>query len=699
MEAFFILYILHTLAKIHFLLLKYIYYILTTFLIFSCNKTNNSNLIENSDSLDSLSIYLANTQNENTPNANRLKSNDKAFKLLKGQKNTSYSRDQLFNVAKFYYENKLDFQFKSSVFILIENSKKEKDLKLLAKTYNLLGNHYINLSKNDSAYYYLIKSEKLFIKEKDSILLGKNYIDKAFVQLYENDYSGCEQSSITALNFLKRNSDKQLEYDAYNLIGISANELKSYENAIDYHNKALTIVVQNNIISKFHYEASSKNNIGVVYQNINKHKKAIEIFKSALKEENLLTDNPSLYAIITDNLAYSKFKTKDFTSLPSLFYESLSIREKYQMYSGIIANKIHLSEFYSFKKDTIMSQSFAIEALNLAKKTKISGDMLASLLQLSLVEHKNSVKYSKEYIKISDSIQLEERKSKDKFARIAFETDEIILEKDKLAEQNRSLLYFFVGTLFVGLLLFVIRTQRAKNRELVLKQQQQKANEDIYNLMISQQATIEESREKEKKRIAQELHDGVLGRLFGARLNLDSLNRFTDEEAIANRFNYLNELKNIEQDIREISHDLNREKYVLINNFVAIVNNLVEEQKNAFSPVVTCTIDEKIKWDQIANTMKINLYRMLQESLQNCNKYANASKIDILFELKEDWIYFSVADNGIGFDVKSKKKGIGLQNMISRTTECNGQLDVSSQKGSGTTIQIKLPLFEQKADH
>jgi hypothetical protein len=104
----------------------------------------------------------------------------------------------------------------------------------------------------------------------------------------------------------------------------------------------------------------------------------------------------------------------------------------------------------------------------------------------------------KEYIKISDSIQLEERKSKDKFARIAFETDEIILEKDKLAEQNRSLLYFFVGSLFVGLLLFVIRTQRAKNRELLLKQQQQKANEDIYNLMISQQATIEESRTKEK---------------------------------------------------------------------------------------------------------------------------------------------------------------------------------------------------------
>lgn len=74
----------------------------------------------------------------------------------------------------------------------------------------------------------------------------------------------------------------------------------------------------------------------------------------------------------------------------------------------------------------------------------------------------------------------------------------------------------------------------------------------------------------------------MLGRLFGARLNLDSLNRFNDEDSVNSRFNYLAELKNIEQDIREISHDLNREKYVLINNFVAIVSNLLEEQANSF---------------------------------------------------------------------------------------------------------------------
>ncbi|NHM05994.1 sensor histidine kinase [Flavobacterium sp. CYK-4] len=309
-----------------------------------------------------------------------------------------------------------------------------------------------------------------------------------------------------------------------------------------------------------------------------------------------------------------------------------------------------------------------------------------------MVEHKDAAQYSKEYIKISDSLQKEERKAKDKFARIAFETDEIIQQKDKLTEQNRTLLYFFIGTLFLGILLFVIRTQRAKNRELLLKQQQQKVNEEIYNLMISQQATIEENRVKEKKRIAQELHDGVLGRLFGARLNLDSLNRFSDEESINNRFNYLNELKNIEQDIREISHDLNREKYVLINNFVAIVSNLLEEQSSSFDPILTSSLDESIKWDKVANTVKINLYRILQESLQNINKYANAKHITVEFKNQDNHILLTITDDGDGFDVNTKKRGIGLQNMQSRVAECEGTFEIKSKKGKGTQTTVSVPM-------
>ena len=183
----------------------------------------------------------------------------------------------------------------------------------------------------------------------------------------------------------------------------------------------------------------------------------------------------------------------------------------------------------------------------------------------------------------------------DKFTRIEYETDEIKGENTDLVTQNRNLLYFFSILTILGMLLFVIKTQKAKHRELMFKQQQQKANEDIYNLMISQQNTIEINRIKEKKRVARELHDGVLGRMFGVRMNLDGLNTINNDSAIDQRNSYLSELKNIEQDIREISHDLNREKSELINNFVAIVNDLFEEQKKTYKSVLAVTVDSTIK--------------------------------------------------------------------------------------------------------
>ena len=666
----------------------YILFILVLLFI-SCKRS--SAVEENSDN-DSLVYYLR-------------KIDDPAFtgstkKLLKkavqhvATGTDSIHRKNVFTLSKKLYSERLEPELTTTITKLISISNTNRDSLMLAKAYNLLGNHYINLGKNDSAYIYLRRSEKLFLKMHDSVSLGKNYIDKAFAQLYENDFFGCEVSAIQGLAYIKSHNIKQSEYDAYNLIGISSNELKNFENAILYHSKALEIALSNNLTPEFHLAANSRNNLGVVYQNLDQHPAAIKYFEDALKDKNLLADYPSLYAMITDNLAYSHFKMNRYNNLPELFFEALRIRETNGFTSGIIANKLHISEYYAAIKDTINAQTFARQSLELAKKTKISGDLLGSLKQLAKVEHKNASKYSSEYIRISDSLQEAERNSKDKFARIVYETEEISIEKDKLAEQNRILFYFFITILSIGVLLFVIRSQRAKNRELLLKQAQQKANEDIYNLMISQQSKIEEGRIKEKKRIAQELHDGILGRLFGARLNLDSLNKSTNEESVKRRDNYLGELRKIEQDLREISHDLSREQYRLINNFVAILNNLIEEQKKSFASCdVELIIDNQIDWENVSNSKKINLYRIVQEGLQNINKYAQASKVSVYIKIAGDNLIAQISDNGVGFSVNTKKKGIGLQNMISRTHEVDGLFDIKSKKGKGTFIQITFPAY------
>jgi signal transduction histidine kinase len=317
---------------------------------------------------------------------------------------------------------------------------------------------------------------------------------------------------------------------------------------------------------------------------------------------------------------------------------------------------------------------------------------LLPLKQLAIIEPSKAVVYNKEYIRINDSLQKADRNIAEKFSRIEYETDEIKQENTDLTAQNRNLVYIFGSVLILGMFMYIIKAQKSRNRELLFKQEQQKANEEIYNLMISQQIDVESIRVKEKKRVAQELHDGVLGRMFGVRMNLDSLNKINDESASIQRNSYLSELKNIEQDIREISHDLNREKSELINNFVAIVDNLFEEQRKTFAVKLISSIDSTIKWEKISNATKINLYRIIQESLQNCNKYANAKTISVEFKKSEEGVLLVISDNGSGFNVNKAKKGIGIQNMISRINECQGTFEIKSKKGEGTFIKVYVPI-------
>jgi signal transduction histidine kinase len=78
--------------------------------------------------------------------------------------------------------------------------------------------------------------------------------------------------------------------------------------------------------------------------------------------------------------------------------------------------------------------------------------------------------------------------------------------------------------------------------------------------------------------------------------------------------------------------------------------------------------------------------------LQNINKYANADTINIKFKKAENNLVLEIIDDGIGFNVNRSKKGIGLQNIRSRTHECNGTVEINSKMGEGTVIAVKIAL-------
>ncbi len=666
------------------------YFLIFLVAIVSCKKSSPTNHSETE--LDKSDAYINLAKSDSIEFDTKINYAQKALISLQSEVIDTSKLSRLFKVANIFFNNGKYIEFKNTANVILNASKKNFDTINTAKAYVYLAEYNKSQKINDSAFFYYLQAQKLYGTISANKELADLYVRKSDLQAMENDFFESEKSALEALSILRQYPNPKVAYEAHNLIGICSNELGSYKKAAEYFGNALEISRELEGEEKVYFEAISLNNLGNAYQHLGEYQRAIEFYQDALSKREIKSRYSHLYGVLLDNLAFSKYKRGDRDDLTPLFRESLEIQTELGVTSKIILAKVHLSEYLFSKGKKDSAIAIAHSALKDAKVENLPTDVLTSLKHLSHVDIENAGIYSTEYIRINDSLQQTERQIKDRFARIQFETDEISIQKDKLAEQNRNLFYFFIATLSIGLLLFVIRNQRTKNRELLLKQAQQKANEEIYNLMLFQQNKIEESRIKEKKRIAQELHDGVLGRLFGTRLNLDSLNRESDINVVEKRREYLNELKNIEQDIREISHDLNREKYVLINNFFAILNNLIEEQKTIFNGKVLLHIDPQIQWDAINNNIKINLYRIIQECLQNVNKYANASKLHIEIKQNSFGIMVSVTDDGQGFDYTVKKRGIGIQNMISRAQELDGNLEIKSKKGKGTSVIAVFPI-------
>ncbi len=672
--------------------LNKLYFIFIFILFLSCNKNKKQHISESVNS-DSISYYLRLIKSTQFTKEDKKDKLSKLFYLLKESNNTFNNRERLSNIALEYFKVNDLSKLKEVSFFLLKNSNKSKDSIHLAKAYRYLGGYYKYNQELDSSFYYYFKAEKTYFKLKDKSGYANMLFNKGIIQYGINDYLGAELSLYKAYYIFKDSDEKDKLYGTLNQLGLVYNELKEYDRSADFHHRALQTVREFNLQSSEHQEAVCYNNLGYLYIKQKKFKQASVNFELGLKDKTIVDDDPELYSSLIDNFAFCEMKINEEKGLPKLFFDALEVRKKIDNNNVVVGSYIHLSEYYNKKNDLLSAIKYSNKAVTTAKLSKSPINLILALKQASLVDKKNSLKYSEDYIRISDSLQIAERNSKDRFARLQLDTDEIIKEKKSIEESSRDILNYFVGTLAVIGFLFFMRTQRARRREAVLKLAQQQANEDIYKLIISQQGKLNEGKIMEKNRIAKELHDGVLGRLFGLRLNLDGLNMRTDEDAIKERIRCLEELKIIEQDLREISHELSREKIVLINNFVAIVNGLLEEQTKVNKAVLTSSIAPDIDWDLISNTTKINLYRVLQECLQNINKYAEAKTIKVDFKKdKNGNLFLNIVDDGIGFEVDKKSGGIGMKNIVARAHESDGTIEIKSEKNKGTRIKITVPL-------
>ncbi|MBC7606046.1 MAG: hypothetical protein H7199_03710 [Burkholderiales bacterium] len=593
-------------------------------------------------------------------------------------------------MAKNYYNLNNWSRLKSVCQYSLKKSHKENDVFHIGQSYRWLGIYYENISFNDSAFYCYSKAEKSFTLLNNQKSLCEIYQDEAQVKYYTNDYVGAEYCLVKASRIATK---FKLDYQKIRInlsLGLNCAQQGDNYNALKYYNKALVLSKEINL-GFDEIALICVNNIGQNYFNSGNLRQSFLILNECKKKERFYKKYSLNFAFTLDFLAHVKLKLKDFNDIETLHFQAAAIREDFHIDQGKNFNKLYLSEYYYAINNYVKAKQYAQEAYNLSKSFRAPKDMLLSLKQLSIVNPQNALKYSQEYIKISDSMQQLERKTRNKFAKIAYETEEITNEKDAAIYHKEIFLGAAILIFVVGVLLFTVISQRIRHKELRFKQQQQLNNEEIYQLIHAQQAKINEGRQIEKKRIAQDLHDGIMNKLTSTRLNLYILNERKDPDTINKCLPFIEGIQKIEKEIRNIAHDLNKEVFSNADSFLGVIESLFIEQKSISTLKSHLEIDKEIIWDTIQSNKKIHLYRIIQEALNNVNKHAQASNIVVSILNQENYILAEIFDDGIGFSLKSKKKGIGLQNIFSRAKACDGSVEIKTKKGEGTTLIVKIP--------
>ena len=672
---------------------KALFIILSCLILICCNNNQEITIFEKDlKKIDSLLVKSYDVKlNQNL----RLQYSDSLFQILKKRENDSLTRFYLFKLSDRYFNLKKLEQYRFACDYVYKLSLKKSDTFHIAKSLHYIGDYHYNQFVNDSAYYYYSKAEKYYEKLNITQDLYRIKLYKANILFYEKDFSGCETAIIEILKSVKTKNDVRLIYDCYITLGNALDGLNNSEKALEYYNKAFLITEKLEKDPQYILlKQQTYNYIGKIYQKDNSHLLAIQYFKKGL----ILEDTKSLlYANLLNNLGYSEFKLSDKSAI-GLLTQSLAIRIQLKSIPGVVSSQIHLAEYYLKNKDTV--QAFAI--INQAKKQAhnhhIFEDELKSLTLLAKINPKQDSYYNNLFIKLTDSLYNNERAIRNKFARIEFETEEITnqknnieAEKNKIASQRWIILGFgLFFTLIIGLL-YLTKIQHVKNTALEFEKKQQKSNEEIYQLMLQQQNKIEEGRQAEKKRISQELHDGIMGKLASTRLNLFVLNKKIDPETIQKCLLHIAEIQNIEKEIRNISHDLNNNIFAVKDSFKTIITNLFEDLNTLSEIKIQIEISEEINWETIESSIKMNLYRIFQEALQNIHKYAKANHVTAKITKTEKNIYILIHDNGVGFNHKKIKSGIGIKNMKDRANIICATFKIKSSPENGTQIILIVP--------
>lgn len=427
-----------------------------------------------------------------------------------------------------------------------------------------------------------------------------------------------------------------------------------------------------------------QNNIGLVFLRLNKDEEALSHFRSTVQYARMI-NHPKEIAVAYINFSSALLKSKK-TNESILYLDSaILVLEKNNM-------RYELTKAMLGKAEVLLEINKTDEAIEFAKKTRdlcieiknLEDRAFSHLTLHKAYEKKNlyelALKEYKTFRDLDDSLKDLSNSRMIKELQVQYDVEKkenqleqeksrtLILEQENQLKKVRIRIVISIGIVIVAVLIFFFYLRNMRNLRI---EQERFSQQLIANT------------EKERSRIARDLHDDIGQSLSAIKSRLNILGR--NGEKIAGELE--SEVGKVIEQTREISRML-YPSYLEKIGLTRSIARLMEKVQN--SSQIECSFDVCDGIEQLSLDKKTHLYRIIQECVNNTIKHSNASALKISLECEDDNCEFLYRDNGKGINNQDIGKGLGFMSMNERARILGGEMQISDNAGKGVRLSIKF---------
>lgn len=586
-------------------------------------------------------------------------------------------------------------RFLSCLFVILifiaSHSQEKKTIDSINKLYvqglNIPQDSIVSLFQNN-----LKNAEKIDYQ----LGMADAYSQLSLVYGYQGKYEESAKNTIEGIKIYERLNQLDRVASYYAEMGYSM-KYRDLKQALYYMQKGKAVAEANDFENEL---KDIYNNYGVLKEINNELDSALFYFEKGLEIKIKLNDTIGI-PYSWSNMAGAYGLQENFSKSREYFNKSLQQRLVWADSLGIAENYTQLGEVFMAEKKWNYAIPLMHKSLPISLKkqyqnlTQYNYKMLSDIYK-KLNNADSALYYFEQYSTVKDSVHSLKVQESIAALNIEFETEkkqnEILQQRAQLAEKDlevRRKNTFIFGSLGLALLLGLLGYLLYSQQKLKNKQLKKEGELKTALARIETQNKLQEQR----LRISRDLHDNIGAQLTFIISSIDNLKfGFSDiSEKLSQKLTGIsNFTSQTIYELRDTIWAMNKEN-ITFEDLQARIANFIEHAKNASDKTdFSFNIDKSVDENHIFSSVEgMNIYRIIQEAVNNSLKYAFADETEVNISRKENHYIIEIADNGIGFDQGATEPGNGLNNMKKRAREIKGSLNIKSSK-KGTSISLKL---------